>query len=76
VRFAGRRRGIPDWAITQTVDAIACWTQEMLDRANDPDASGPGKQFLLAGQEGGAGLADEEAVASFIAGWNARSEAG
>ena len=76
VRFAGRRRGIPDWAITQTVDAIACWTEEMLDRADDPDAGGAGKQFLLAAQEGGVDLADEEAVASFIAGWNARSKAG
>ncbi len=71
VRFAGRRRGIPGWAITETVDAIPRWTEEMLDRASDADVGGPAKQFLLAAKSAGVDLEDEQAVASFIAGWNA-----
>lgn len=76
VRFAGRRRSIPDWAITETIEAIARWTEEMLDRASDADAGGPATQFLLAAKDAGIDLEDEQAVASFIAGWNARSVAG
>ena len=74
VRFAGRKRAIPAWAITETVEAIAPWTEEMLDRSNDPHAAGPGKGLLVAARTAGIDLADQQAVASFIAGWNARSE--
>ncbi len=76
LRFAGRRRGVPEWAISETIEAIPRWTEEMLDRAGDPAASGPGKEFLLAAKSAGVDLADGRAVASFIAGWNARSGAG
>ena len=76
VRFAGRRRGTPEWAITETIEAIAPLTEEMLDRANDPEAAGPGKGFLVAARNAGIDLADRQAVASFIAAWNARSDGG
>ncbi len=76
VRFAGRRRGIPEWAIAETIDAIVRWTEEMLERASDPEAGGPGIEFLLAAKSAGVELADEQALASFIAAWNARNEAG
>jgi hypothetical protein len=76
VRFAGRRRAIPEWAIADTIEAIARWTDEMLERASDSEAADPTKQFLLAARDAGVDLADEQAVATFIAGWNARSETG
>lgn len=75
LRYAGRRREIPAWAIEDTVAAIAEWTEEMLDLSGDPAAGGPGKQFVLAAQDAGVDLADEQQVATFIAGWNARSDA-
>lgn len=75
VRFAGRRREIPGWAVEVTVEAIARWTEEMLAGADDPAGGGPGKQFMLAAQQAGVDLGDEQAVASFVAGWNARSDA-
>jgi hypothetical protein len=75
VRFAGRRRGIPDWAIAETTEAITRWTGEMLARADDPNVGGPAMQFVLAAKDAGVDLEDEQAVSSFIAGWNARSQA-
>ncbi|HYU60170.1 MAG TPA: hypothetical protein VEK39_05370 [Solirubrobacterales bacterium] len=75
VRFAGRERGIPDWAIARTVEAIPRWTDEMLDAAADSTAGGPAKRFLAAAKEAGVDLTDEQALAGFIAGWNARSNA-
>jgi hypothetical protein len=48
VRFAGRKSNIPEWAIAATQNAIPMWTEEMVERSNDPDAGGPGKQFLSA----------------------------
>ena len=75
VRFAGRTREIPDWAIELTVDSIPRWTEEMLERADDPAGGGPGKQLVLAAQQAGVDLGDEQAVASFLAGWNAGCDA-
>jgi hypothetical protein len=69
VRFAGRARGSPDWAIERTCEAIPHWREEMVERAGDPDAGGPGKQFLIAAKEAGIDLADEAALRTFIAGW-------
>jgi hypothetical protein len=47
----------------------------MLANAADSDAAGPAKRFLAAARNAGVDLTDDEAVASFIAGWNARSDA-
>lgn len=75
VRYAGRVREIPAWAVTLTLEAIPKWEEEMRANAGDPDAAGPAKQFLAAAQQAGVDLTDEEAMAGFIAGWNARSDA-
>jgi hypothetical protein len=75
VRYAGRTRAIPQWATARTVEAIPEWADEMLANAADPDAAGPAKRFLAAARNAGVDLTDDEAVASFIAGWNARSDA-
>lgn len=75
VRYTGRMRGNPEWATTRTAGSIAEWVDEMLSNADDPAAAGPAKRFIAAAKEAGVDLADDEAMASFIAGWNARSNA-
>ena len=75
VRYAGRVRAIPPRAIEMTVEAISAWTEEMLTLSADDHAGAPAKQFLAAAEDAGVDLGDEQAVASFIAGWNARSDA-
>jgi hypothetical protein len=74
VRFAARRRGIPPWAADETRGSIVKWVQEMVTAALDPAAGGPSKQFLLAAELAGVDLEDEQALGTFIKGWNARSE--
>ena len=74
VRFAGRTRGTPDWAIERTRAAIQRWRREMIERASDPAAGGPAKQFLAAAAEAGIDLTDEDALGAFVAGWNERRE--
>ena len=74
VRFAARRRGIPDWAADETRGSIVKWVGEMAKTALDPAVGGPSKQFLLAAKTAGVDLEDEHALGAFIKGWNARSE--
>lgn len=75
VRFAGRRAGTPEWAVEITRKAIPRWRDEMVERGNDPAAGGPAKQFLTAAKAAGVNVEDGDALNTFIAGWNARSEA-
>lgn len=75
VRYAGRRRGIPAEAIEHTAASIPGWIGEMLALADDDRAGGPAKQFMAAAKKAGIDLADKQAVETFIAGWNARSDA-
>jgi hypothetical protein len=74
VRFAARRRGIPDWAAGQTRESIGEWVNEMVRTALDPAVAGPSKQFLRAAKAAGVDIEDERALSTFISGWNARSE--
>jgi hypothetical protein len=76
VRFAGRRVGTPAWAVDVTRKAIPRWRDEMIQRSRDPAAGGPAKQFLTAAKAAGIAVDDADALKTFIAGWNARSEAG
>jgi hypothetical protein len=76
VRFAARRRGIPDWAADQTRGSIGTWEKEMVNSALDPMVGGPSKQFLLAAKAAGVDLEDERALDIFVNGWNARSDLG
>jgi hypothetical protein len=73
VRFAGRKRGIPEWAIEVTREMILLCGNEMSEAGSDPTSAGPGKQFLMAAQQAGVDVTDEAALAVFTAGWNARS---
>jgi hypothetical protein len=74
VRFAARRRGIPKWAANETRESIAKWVEVMVKAGLDPAVGGPSKQFLLAATAAGVDLEDEQALGTFIKGWNARSE--
>lgn len=73
VRFAAYRRGIPQWAAEETRESIVKWVEEMVNAALDPAVGGPSKQFLLAAKTAGVDLEDEQALGTFIKGWNARS---
>ena len=73
VRHAGRTRALPDWAIQLTVKAIHDSTEEMLGQLDGERSDLPGIDFLSAAKDAGVDLADERALATFVAGWNARS---
>lgn len=75
IRYAGRVGGLPAWAVERNVDAVAEWTDEMLGAARDGERRGPAAAFIAAAKEAGGDLSDESALASFVAGWNARSAA-
>lgn len=73
VRFAGRKQGTPEWAIALTREAIPRRSDEMTSAASDPESGGAAKQFLTAAKEAGIDVTDQDALTTFIAGWNARS---
>ena len=73
IRFAGRKRGLEDSAVRETCDAVERWPHEMVEKAGDPEAAGPAKEFLVAAKEAGIDLADDEALQAFIAGWSAHN---
>jgi hypothetical protein len=75
VRFAGRKSGTPEWAVKATRNAIPRWRDEMVQRGNDPASGGPAKQFLTAAKAAGVDVEDGDALQTFMAGWNGRSEA-
>lgn len=75
MRYAGRIRAIPDWATRQSIEAIDLWLAEMFAQLDGDRDNGPGMEFLTAAKAAGVDLADQQALATFIAGWNARSDA-
>ena len=75
IRFAGRKSRLPEWAIADTREAIAQWHETMVRESEDPAAAGPAKQFIAAAQAAGIDLGDQDALDTFVAGWNARSVA-
>jgi hypothetical protein len=75
IRFAGRKQSIPERAITMTREAIPRWRDEMASAGSDPANGGPAQQFLTAAQEAGVDVTDQQALTTFMAGWNARSVA-
>jgi hypothetical protein len=62
IRFAGRRRGIPEEAISESVEAAHDYAPEMIDLATDPANWGPGKTIALAIEQRGIDLNDETAL--------------
>jgi hypothetical protein len=74
MRYAGRARAIPAWAIDATVEAIGESTAEMLDELDADRSDRPTADFFGAAETAGVDLSDEGALAAFVAGWNARSD--
>ena len=75
VRFAGRKAGSPERAIEATREPIPRWCNPMVERGSNPAADGLGKQFLTAAKAAGVDVGAGDALRTFMAGWNARSEA-
>lgn len=73
VRFAGPSFGAPDRAVATTLAAIPVYEREMRDALADPDRTSPGTELAMALRDAEIDPTDEVALATFIAGWNARS---
>jgi hypothetical protein len=73
VRYAGRRRGIPQAAIEEAASAVAFFRQEMLELVGDDSAWGPSKAFLAAASEAGVDLSDPAAIEAYERGTTATS---
>lgn len=74
VRFAGRQRGIPDWAIGRCTEAVKARTAEMFDELDGDHGVSPANELLTAAVAAGVDVTDEQAFATFVSGWNARSD--
>jgi hypothetical protein len=66
IRFAGRRRAIPEEAIAVAVEAVYDDAPEMIELSQDPDAWGPAKTLALAMDQRGIDITDQAAVKDFI----------
>ncbi len=71
VRYAGRRRGVPEEMLREAVGAVAGFEREMLATVDDPAAWGPAKAFAAAALGAGVDLTDGEQVEAFISRYNA-----
>jgi hypothetical protein len=58
VRFAARKRGIPEWAVTETSAAVRAFTDEMMELASDPKLARPASPELAAASTGDASVLD------------------
>ncbi len=67
VRFAGRRRGIPEASISEAVKAAYEYAPEMIELAGDPANWGAAKTIGLAVQERGIDITDQAALDDFVA---------
>ena len=72
IRFAGRRRGLPEASIREAVDAVYECAPEMIELSEDPEVWGPAKTMALAIQQRGIDLTDQGALDDFIAEVNRR----
>jgi hypothetical protein len=66
IRFIGRRRGIPEEAIADAVDAAYEYAPEMIELSQVPEEWGPAKTFALAIQQRGIDLTDQAALDDFV----------
>ncbi len=66
IRFVGRRRGIPEEAIAEAVDAAYDYAPEMIELSQNPAEWGPAKTIGLAMQQRGIDLTDQSALDNFL----------
>ena len=70
LRYAGRRRGVPQELLDEVIAAVATYREEMLATVEDPQAWGPAKAFAAAAEEAGVDLTDPGAVERYIQRYN------
>jgi hypothetical protein len=66
IRFVGRRRGIPEEAIAEAVEAAYEYAPEMIELSQDPEEWGPAKTLALGIQQRGIDPTDQAALDDFI----------
>jgi hypothetical protein len=71
IRFAGERRGLPDEAIAETLEAVKIFERDYLAAMRDPNSAGPAKGLVAAMLAAGIDLADKRAVNAWILAFNA-----
>jgi hypothetical protein len=74
VRFAGRRRGMPEDLIQDAVAAVADWEGEFMSAMKDSRRFGPSKAIVEAMLDEGIEISDKAAVDAWVKDFNARSE--
>ena len=70
VRYAGRVRGVPAEPLSEAVQAVERFRDEMLESVSDPDTWGPAKTFAVAAQAAGIDLTDTDALNAFVEKYN------
>jgi hypothetical protein len=66
IRFVGRRRGIPEEAIAEAVEAAYEYVPEMIELSQDPEEWGPAKILSLGIQRRGIDPTDVAALNAFV----------
>jgi hypothetical protein len=73
VRYAGRRRGIPESAIEEATSAVNLFRDEMVELVGDDSTWGPSEVLLAAASEAGIDLADPAAIEAYVEQYNRTS---
>jgi hypothetical protein len=66
IRFVGQRRGIPEEAIAEAVEAAYAYAPEMIELSQDPEEWGPAKILALGIQRRGIDPTDQAALNAFV----------
>jgi hypothetical protein len=66
IRFVGRKRGIPDEAIAEAVEAAYEYAPEMIELSQDPEVWGPAKVLALGIRQRGIDPTDQAALNDFV----------
>jgi hypothetical protein len=74
VRYAGRKRGLAQHLIDETVEAVGRFEPEFLAATKDPGRFGPAKALVTAMQRDGVDLMSENQVQAWMEAFNRRSE--
>lgn len=73
IRFAAGKRDLPKQALKVNLEAIEVHREEMLDALANPRGGSPTDELFAALRGAEIDVSDEQALQTFIAGWNARS---
>jgi hypothetical protein len=70
VRYAGRRRGVPEPLVRGAVDNVATCRGPMLEAVDDPNARGAATALGIAALDAGVDLTDPDQLARFLEQYN------